>query len=71
MVNMAKLVWAFDMLPGSDDVVDVDIKSAYTDGFLTCPKKFPIKFIPRSKTHEDVIRKEFEAAKLIFVKYEE
>ena len=69
MVNMAKLVWAFDMIPGSDDPVNVDIKDAYTDGFLTCPKKFPIEFVPRSRQHEDIIRKEYEAAKMTFAKY--
>ena len=70
MVNMAKLVWAFDMKSGSNQLVDVDIKDAYTDGFLTCPKKFPIKFVARSKDHEEVIKKGFETAKLTFAKYE-
>ena len=71
MVNMAKLVWAFDIIARSDDTVKIDIKDAYTDGFLTSPKKFPIKFVPRSKQHEDVIKNEYEAAKMTFAKYED
>ena len=70
MVNMAKLVWGFNILPGSDHV-DVDIESAYTDGFLTSPKKFPVKFIPRSELHKQVIMHEFEAAKEIFKQFED
>jgi hypothetical protein len=71
MVNMAKLVWGFDLLPGSSQPVDVDIQGAYTDGFLTCPKKFPVRFVLRSAQHEEVIRKDYEAAKLTFAQYED
>jgi hypothetical protein len=70
MVNMAKLVWAFHILPGSEHV-DIDIKAAYTDGFLTSPKKFPVRFIPRSELHKEVIMQEFEAAREIFKQYED
>jgi hypothetical protein len=70
MINMAKLVWSFDLSPGSKNVDD-DIETAYGDGFLTCPKEFPILFTHRSKEHDEVIKKEFEAAKLVFAKYED
>ena len=70
MVNMAKLVWAFDLTPGSK-TVDVDIRTAYTDGFLTSPKKFPITFKARSEMHKRVIEREYETAKLFFALYED
>ena len=70
MVNMAKLVWSFDLLPGSENVDD-DIGTAYGDGFLTCPNKFPIMFKKRSDQHEDVMRRDFEAAKRVFATYED
>lgn len=70
MVNIAKLAWGFNILPDSASV-NADIKTAYTDGFLTCPKKFPVRFVPRSELHKEVIIKEFEAAKSIFKQYED
>ena len=70
MVSMAKLVWGFNILPGSDRV-DVDIETAYTDGFLTSPKEFAVQFIPRSEVHKRVIMREFEAAKEVFKQYED
>jgi hypothetical protein len=69
MVNMAKLAWTFDITPGSE-AVDVDINTAYSDGFLTSPKKFPITFKPRSEKHRMVIEKEYEAARAFFARYE-
>lgn len=65
---MAKTVWGFDLTPGPG-TVDVDIKTAYTDGFLTSPKKFPITFKARSTTHKKVIEKEYETAKSFFALY--
>jgi hypothetical protein len=65
---MAKIAWGFDLSPGAG-AVDVDIETAYTDGFLIAPKKFPISFIPRSNTHKDVIEREFEAITPFFERY--
>lgn len=70
MVNMAKLVWAFDITPGSTPV-DVDIETAYSDGFLTSPKKFPVTISPRSRKHREVVEKEIEMAKTGLAKYED
>jgi hypothetical protein len=69
MVNMAKLAWGFNIDPGSSEV-DSDINTAYTDGFLTSPKKFPVTFKPRSEEHEKIILQDFEAAKTFFAQYE-
>jgi len=68
MVNMAKIAWAFDLSPGAE-AVDVGIETAYTDGFLIAPKKFPISFTPRSSRHRDVIEEEFEAIQPFFERY--
>ncbi len=70
MVNMAKLAWAFDILPDSA-VVDADIQTAYTDGFLVSPKEFPVRFICRSQVQKAVLMKEFEMAKAVFARYED
>jgi hypothetical protein len=70
MVNMAKTVWGFDLSPGSE-TVDVDIRTAYSDGFLTSPKKFPIVFKARSITHQKVIEKEYETMKSFFALYKD
>ncbi len=66
---MAKLTWGFDILPGSA-TIDVDIRTAYSDGFLTCPNKFPVNFTPRSEKHSEVIMSEFESVKAVFANYE-
>jgi hypothetical protein len=65
---MAKIAWAFDISSGPESVND-DIDTAYTDGFLIAPKKFPVIITPRSERHRDVIIKEFEDVKPVFEKY--
>lgn len=67
---MAKIAWAFDLSPGSG-AVDDDIDTAYSDGFLIAPKKFPILITPRSDRHKDVIVNEYESIKPFFQKYED
>ena len=69
MVNMAKIAWGFDLSPGMG-AVDVDVHTAYTEGFLIAPKKFPILFTPRSDKHKEVVVREYEATKPFFAKYE-
>ena len=68
MVNMAKIAWAFNLSPGPGPV-NVDINTAYSEGFLIAPEKFPISFTPRSDKHKDVIVKEYEALKPFFAQY--
>ncbi|KAL4952025.1 cytochrome P450 [Aspergillus filifer] len=62
-INIAKMVWAFDIQrdEGQGKQVDVSVKTGYEGGFLVCPKRFPVKIKPRGKVYEDVIRREFEA----------
>ncbi|KAI0163026.1 cytochrome P450 [Pestalotiopsis sp. NC0098] len=69
MLNMAKIAWGFDLAAGSDHVDD-DISTAYSDGFLIAPKKFPIKITPRSPKHKEIITQEYENVKPFLKKYE-
>ncbi|PNS13790.1 3-hydroxyphenylacetate 6-hydroxylase [Sphaceloma murrayae] len=66
-ITIAKLVWAFEILPplGSDGRVEkVDVSDeAYELGVNTLPKPYRMRFVPRSKEREEVIRAEWERAK--------
>lgn len=71
---MAKLVWAFDLSPGngmSVDDIDSSIRTAWTNGFLTAPKPFPIVISPRSPQHRETIMQECERAGEIFREYDD
>jgi hypothetical protein len=70
MLNMAKIAWAFDLSAGSDAVND-DIDTAYHDGFLIAPKKFPIKITPRSRCHKEVIMQEYQSIASFWDKYDD
>ena len=70
MLNMAKLTWSFDISAGTDEL-DWDVQSAYTDGFVFSPKRFPVTFKARSKMHEEVIDAEFRAQRPVFARYED
>jgi hypothetical protein len=70
MLNMAKTVWLFTIQSGSAAPLDTSISSAFTDGFIVAPKKFPVQFVPRSNEHVKVIRGEFEKSQEIFARYE-
>ncbi|KAK6081151.1 cytochrome P450 [Seiridium cupressi] len=62
--------WAFNLSPGSE-AVDDDIVTAYHDGFLIAPKKFPILITPRSDRHKNVIENEYDSIKSLWEKYED
>ncbi|KAK3337598.1 cytochrome P450 [Cercophora scortea] len=70
ILNMAKIAWGFDLAPGAAGLVDDDIDTAYTDGFLITPKKFPITITPRSDARKAIIVAEYEAVQPFFQKYE-
>jgi hypothetical protein len=70
MVNIAKIVWAFNLAPGAA-AVDVGVATAYCEGFLTSPKRFPVSITPRSTKHEEVINEEYNLAKAELAKYED
>ncbi|KAJ6014461.1 hypothetical protein N7540_009052 [Penicillium herquei] len=69
MINMSKMVWLFNILPLGSEPLDVSMSSAFDDGILVAPKKFPVQFVPRSDAHVQVIRDELEEAKELFARY--
>ncbi len=44
-------------------MVDTDLKTAFAEGVVATPKKFPVQFKPRSLSHAVIIEREFEALK--------
>ncbi|KAF1976357.1 cytochrome P450 2D18 [Bimuria novae-zelandiae CBS 107.79] len=69
---IARLLWAFDIKPmvdekGKEEELDTD---AYEKGLLIVPKKFKVRFIPRSEKHLEVIQREFETAEAFLKKWE-
>jgi cytochrome P450 len=65
-ITLAKILWAFEIRPhvgadGKEEVVDVS-DDAYEEGSNTLPKQFQVRFIPRSKGREEVVRGEWERA---------
>ncbi|KAF7557676.1 hypothetical protein G7046_g5968 [Stylonectria norvegica] len=71
MLNMAKIAWAFNLSPSPGTVVDDDINTAYHDGFLIAPKRFPILITPRSDIHKDIIENEYHSITNVWDEYED
>ncbi|OQN96160.1 hypothetical protein B0A48_18075 [Cryoendolithus antarcticus] len=74
-LGMAKLLWGYSILPGLDKegkevAVDTSAETGYCEGFLVCAYDFPARFEVRGKAREATIRRETEAAKSVFAKYE-
>jgi hypothetical protein len=79
-INISKLIWAFDILPGNDPItgrqltheeVNDSMETQWTNGFLTAPKPFPVKLSLRSEKHGEVINREIKQAQEIFRDYED
>ncbi|KAL4795223.1 cytochrome P450 [Aspergillus venezuelensis] len=64
-INIAKMVWAFDIRRDEwqGRQVDVSVETGYEGGFLVSPKRFPARIRPRGEVYEEVIRREFEGLK--------
>lgn len=65
-ITVAKILWAFDVLPpldGNGREMPVDLSdNAYEPGSNTIPKPFGVRFVPRNKEVETVVRKEWDQA---------
>jgi hypothetical protein len=70
MLNMAKITWGF-YISAKDRDIDIDVKTAYTDGFVFSPKKFAVNITPRSERHREVFEAEFQAQRHVFARYED
>ena len=74
---MAKLLWAFEFheerdAKGESLPLDVDARTAYSEGFLHCPKPFACEVKPRSEARRETIMREYrQAAAEVFSRYEE
>ncbi|KAK7707444.1 hypothetical protein SLS57_009314 [Botryosphaeria dothidea] len=51
--------------------VDVDIRTAFTEGMVTTPLNFPVNFKARSPVHEAIVEAEFKAADTFLAKLED
>lgn len=69
MLNMAKITWGFDISEKNLDI-DWDPKTAYTDGFVFSPKRFPVNITPRTQNHQKVFEAELQAQRNILARYE-
>lgn len=70
MLSMSKLLWAFDILPGTDKKLDTDFGTAYKDAMLTGPKSFPVKFVLRDEKKRGIISQEWEEADQFLSRFE-
>lgn len=68
---MAKMAWLFDILPVDSEPVDMSIRTAFTDGVLIAPHKFPVRFVPRSEQRVNVLQGDLVKAKEFFARYKE
>ncbi|EKG15238.1 Cytochrome P450 [Macrophomina phaseolina MS6] len=66
-VVLARLLWAFDVLPAEGRVYDT---LAYTDGFNIRPKKFECVIRPRSSAHEELVTREAARAMEVLARFE-
>jgi hypothetical protein len=60
IINMAKLVWAFDMSMQEHTITDESVLNGYEGGFLVCPKRFPLVLNPRSPEHVAIVDAEMD-----------
>lgn len=81
IINMSKLVWAFDIKPGLDattgrqlskEEINDSVETQWTNGFLTAPKPFPVTLQVRSEEHQAVIDSECKKAQVeVFPEYDD
>ncbi|KIW32629.1 uncharacterized protein PV07_04160 [Cladophialophora immunda] len=69
LISMSKLLWFFDM-SATGGPVDTNVETAFTKGFLTAPKKFPVALRPRSQERAEILRKEFQQADEFLSRYD-
>lgn len=61
-IAVSRLLWAFRFENETDELGNkiVPDRLNITQGSLIEPMPFPVKIVPRSKLHADVVRKEWE-----------
>lgn len=67
---MAKITWGFDFSAKNSEI-DWNLDTAYTDGFVFSPRRFPINLTIRTENHRKVFEAELQAQQDIFARYED
>ena len=73
---MAKLLWAFEILPAVDGEtgekvgVSTDPREAYCEGFLVCAYDFPARFRVRGEQRRETVMREFGEEEGVFRRFE-
>lgn len=70
LMTMSKLMWCFDVVPGSDEAPDTNIRTAWRDGILTGPNVFPVRFVLRDEKKRRVVEQEWEKADKFLSRFE-
>jgi len=70
LLSMAKIVWAFDIKPAGEEVLDTSVKTAWKDAILTGPKEVPLSFKVRGDGKRRVVAKEWQKADAFLKRYE-
>jgi cytochrome P450 len=70
MMSMAKLVWAFDISPIGEGLLDTSMKTAWKDAILTGPQEVPLNFKVRGESRKQIIEGEWERANTFLKKFE-
>ncbi|KAF2752798.1 cytochrome P450 [Pseudovirgaria hyperparasitica] len=63
---VAKILWAYNIEPAIDQATGEPQKldpHAYVQGMLHGPLPFKVNFVPRSKEHEQIVKRDYEASK--------
>jgi hypothetical protein len=73
---MAKLLWAFEILPAVDAETGVEVEAstdpreAYCEGFLVCAYDFPARFRVRGEERRETVMREFGEEEGVFRRFE-
>lgn len=70
MMSMSKLLWSFNIRPGTDKKLDTDFGTGYIDALLVGPKPFPVKFVLRDEKKRDILSKQWEEADQFLSRFE-
>lgn len=70
LMTMSKLMWCFNVVPGSDQKPDINIRTAWRDGILTGPNPFPVRFVLRDEKKRRIIEQEWEKADKFLSRFE-
>nr|BAK09482.1 cytochrome P450 [Postia placenta] len=71
-INTMNLLWGFDFMKARDAtgaMIEPDVWD-YSEGVATCPNPFKCDINPRSRHHEEIVRRDFIASRDAFLPFE-